>query len=195
MFHRTAVSSHMVPLAAPVTAQCLFPRRSLPLRLATRAVKCVGATPECTSIQCPLDGSQVLLRTLTTMAFVQVLPQPNATKPCHGRLSLGVLESDTQCDQMVVGVRKGAVFVRSSAHMEMELDVQQDDVFAIIAHLTPSQVDVAIESLLCSLSRSADVEEATEQLLLDSSAQRGIAVVVALGSSSSAIAQPPEQFP
>ncbi|CUG89987.1 Hypothetical protein, putative [Bodo saltans] len=186
MFRRTAVSSQMVPISAPVVLQ-----RSarLALHLANRAVKCIGS-PDRVSFRCPNDGSIVSIQNASSRASIQMVT-PTVS---NSRVAVAV-DPNVDCDTTIVGIRNGIVFIRSNVRTAMTVDVQEDDVFAMLSSLAPPQVDSAVESLLCSLSRLTEVEQAAEEMLLEAKVSQGFAVLVAVGSKPSASAQPPERFP
>jgi hypothetical protein len=117
-----------------------------------------------------------------------------ASKVNNGRVAVAI-DPNADCDTTILGIRKGIVFIRSNVRAEMAVDVQEDDVFAVLSSFAPPQVDAAVESLLFSLSRSVEVEQAAEEMLLEAKVSQAFAVLVAVGNTPSVGAQPPEQFP
>lgn len=139
------------------------------------------------SFHCPNDGSGVSLQNALSTVSIQMMSS-------GGRVAVAA-DPNAACDTTVLGIRNGIVFIRSNSRADMAVDVQQDDVFAVLSSLAPPQVDTAIESLLCSLSRLTGIEQAAEDMLLESKATHGLALLVSIGSVPCCTAQPPEQFP
>lgn len=204
MLHRTsATTARLLPIAArglmsqqlPLCATSPAAASAPPagLHFASRAVKC---TTEPTSIgfRCPADGSGMMLQSRTGTTRVHLQQQLPLCKENRGSSSVSVHAGASGAT--VVGVRNGAVFMRCDDAAEVEFDVVQDDILAIFSKLTAPQVDAAIESLLCSLSRSVhSVEEVAENMLVDSQAGDGaLTMISAVSSECSSESQPPEYF-